>query len=130
MKTVTLTLGEILSSVQVLSVIANTKMPVKTSYNLNKMLKKVGKEADIFEEERQKIVQDAIGEDEKVPPEKEQEVREAIKELMDQEIELALPPITLDMLGDLELAPIDLQRIEPLLQLEEDLPPSEPPPPV
>lgn len=124
MKTVTLTLGEILSSVQVLSVIANTKMPVKTSYNINKMLKKVSKEADLFEEERQKIVEAALEEGQKqVPPEKEQEVRESVAELMGQEVEIVLPPITLDMLENLELSPIDLQRIEPLLQLEDDGPP-------
>jgi hypothetical protein len=124
MRTVTLTLADILSSIQVLSVIANTKMPVKTSYNINKMLKKVGKEADIFEEERQKIVEVYLEDGKKeVPKEKEQEVRESIQELMNQEVELALPRITIDMLEDLEISPIDLQRIEPLLQLEDDGPP-------
>jgi len=124
MEPVKLTLGQIVSSVQVLSVIASTKLPVKTSYNLNKMLRKVSKEAEIYEEERVKILERFMEDDEEgkrvIPKDKREEAQQAVMDLLGQEVDIVLPELTLDMLETVDISPLDLQVIEPLLNLKED----------
>ena len=126
---VTLSLGQLVSSTQVLALVAGTKMPVKTSYRLNKLLRKVSKEVEIYNEERGKIFEE-YGEEETpgtlvIPKEKSEVAEKAINELLDQEIEMDLPDVTVDMLaeGGLEISPLDMQLLEPLLNTTEDVVP-------
>ena len=122
-----LTVGEIVSSSQVLQIIANTKMPVKTSYRLNKMLRKVSKEVEIYEEERKKIFDELgeeIGEEGtlQIPKDKMDEATELFEELVSEEIEVELPEVTLEHLSSMELTPLELGALEPLLKINDDEP--------
>ena len=129
-----LTVGEIVASSQVLQLIANTKMPVKTSYRLNKMLRKVSKEVEVYEEERKKIF-DELGEEKEegslqIPKDNMPEATKLFDELVSEEIEVELPEITLEHLGEMELTPLEMQALEPLLRItddEPDLPTGQPP---
>lgn len=126
-----LTVGDVVSSSQVLQVIANIKMPVKTSYRLNKMLRKVFKEVEVYDEERKKIF-DELGEEKEggtlqITDDNIEEANKLFDELVSEEIEIELPEITLEHLDGIELTPLEMQALEPLLKLLDDDGPDLPP---
>lgn len=124
---VTLKLGAVVASADTLRVVAATKMPVKTSYRLNKMLRLVSKEVKIYEEEKGKVFEE-LGESAgegllQIKEENKEEAKKALDELLDQDVELDIPDVTIDDLGNLQVSPLELQALEPLLNLREDVPP-------
>lgn len=124
---VTLKLGEIVASAETLKVVAATKMPVKTSYRLNKMLRLVSKEVKIYEEEKGKVFEEygeSAGEGLlQIKEEHKDDAKKELDTLLDQDVELDLPDVSLDDLGNLQVTPLELQVLEPLLNIkDEDLP--------
>lgn len=119
-----LSVGDVVSSAQVLQVVANTKMPVKTSYRINKILRKVSREIDIYEEERKKIFEE-FGEEEqqgmlRIPEKNMEEATTLLDELLSEEVEIELPEVTIDHLSSIELTPLEFQALEPLLTINEE----------
>ena len=121
---INLTLAQIVNSVDTLKFLGNLRMPVKSSYRINKMLRKVASEVDIYEEERKKIFEE-FGEDMgggrlQIKEEHKDQAAETMDLLLNQDVELDIPEITLEMMEGIEMSPLELQTIEPLLTLPEE----------
>ncbi|MCK5613031.1 hypothetical protein KAR91_64760, partial [Candidatus Pacearchaeota archaeon] len=104
---------------------------VRSSYRINKLLREMVREVDLYEDERKKIFEE-YGEEEKgvikIKEENEEVARDSLEELLSQEVEIDLPNVDLETLevGHVELSPLEMQAIEPLL-LEEKEEPELPP---
>jgi len=118
-------LGELLGIYQVLTFLAQSQLPVKTAYWLNRVLKGVNKEFQELEEARKKLIEKYVSRDERgepklneakteyeFEPEKRVEFEKEFAELGKEEIEIDIYKFNLDQFGDLKIAPAMMPVLE------------------
>lgn len=107
------------------SSIYNKALPVKTSFALSRLVKKLSSELQTFEDERQKLIEKyegKISEDGSqytFTPENMKEFSKEVSDLLACEIDVAFEPLTLESFGNVDLTPNDLLMIAPLMKDEE-----------
>jgi len=121
---ITVALGELKDIIDGLSEIAETKLPVKTAYWVNKISRVVVKEFGTFEDQRIKLINRYAKKDEKGRPLIENDnfvladaegFNKDFSELASMEIDLHVNPFSIDQFGDIEISPLSLAKLGRLL---------------
>jgi hypothetical protein len=122
---ITVKLGILKAIEEPLIKLVKLELPIKTSYKLSKILKKIGQELADLEEERVKLVKKYGDQDDEAQsiqvkdPEKYEEFAKEFGELLQEEITLEIDPIPIDMLGDaVTFSPAELAALEMLFKDE------------
>jgi hypothetical protein len=122
---ITVKLGILKAIEEPLIKLVKLELPIKTSYKLSKILKKIGQELADLEEERVKLVKKYGDQDDEAQsiqvkdPEKYEEFAKEFGELLQEEITLEIDPIPINMLGDsVTFSPAELAALEMLFKDE------------
>lgn len=118
----------LVNSVQVLRKLNNAELPVRVSYKLAKNIKNIDKELNIYEEEKQKLInkygekddegKNKINEDGTIKILDTENWNKDIKELLEIEAEINIEKINIDELakGDLKITPSELTLIDYMIK--------------
>lgn len=112
-----ITLGEIINGKNSLEKLISKEIKIKAAFKLSKLTKILNEEIQIYEDQRRSLIK-KYGEesDDKgiivVKPENKQKFMEELIDLMGIEVDLDFEPISVDDLGDIEMATGDLILIE------------------
>ena len=119
------TFGELQGIMEGLNEIGNVKLPVKAAYLLNKIGKKANKEYMSFEETRVKLANDYCVKDEAGKPTIENgqfiisdvpKFNAEFNELASIEVTIDnINPIALSQLGDIQVSPFTLSKLEKII---------------
>ena len=111
----------LIKSLNSLKVLCSLKIPVKTSFKLSRLMKKINEEVTIYEELQKKLVDEygVIGDDKEfkvvsVGSEHYEKVNLELNEILDTEIEFDFEPINIEELGNIEIEPAHLHSLEHL----------------
>lgn len=118
--------GEIRPVIQGLEEIIKIDLPVKPSYWLARILVKIGQEARSFDNVRVKLIEKYGARDDKgklILDKKtnnyeitdKESFNKEFKELAEQEFEIDVKPIKLDDLGDINIKPYILARLQKII---------------
>jgi hypothetical protein len=111
---ITVKLKNILSAKESLSRLGNESLPIKLSYRLSKLIKRINDELKLFDENRSKIFnryKDSEGT--RIPDENIIEFNRTMSELVDIEINIDLNPLDLtDLVDKLNLSAFDLINLD------------------
>jgi len=112
-----ITISEVLNGKQVLEKLVDKEISIKTAYRLSRIIKVLNEELQLFEEQRQKLVQQygEVQEDDSVVVGKEklQDFQNDLSELLTAEIDLGCEPMNIDEFGDnVEIKTAELMMIE------------------
>jgi hypothetical protein len=109
---VKVTVGDLLAIREDLQTVFDKELPIKTSWSLSKIIKKIEDHYGIFETNRLKVLKNYVKEGEtKVPEDKFEEFSTKIKELLDIEVDLECDPINIGDLGDVSISPMTLSKM-------------------
>lgn len=90
------------------------KLPFKLAYRVQKIARKVLAEIEDFDNTRIEVVKKYINEGESfVPPEKQEEFRKELNEVLEEEIDLNIELIPFSLVEnlDVDVEPVDLMRL-------------------
>jgi len=94
-------------------------LPVKISFKLGKLIKPLNEEYKIFAENKKKLFT-KYGEEEKgqvkIKPENTKAFTKDFEELLNIEVEIDIPKIKVDDLGDIKISPLDMSNLDILIQ--------------
>jgi hypothetical protein len=114
-------LKEILAIESSLKKLLGTDLPIRVSYRLGKFTKKVGGEVEAFTEARTLLFKKmgALNEAGNLEVKGDEETKlflETLNALLDEEVDIEIPKITLEELDGIKLSPIDTSNILFLIQ--------------
>jgi hypothetical protein len=99
-------LKQIYQSIEALQLLMEERLPIKTAYNIARILRKVNGELELFDQQKNSLIKE-LGEEKDggfiVKPENIQEFNNKINELLDVEVE-DFNKILLSSLGDIKIA--------------------------
>jgi D-lyxose ketol-isomerase len=106
-----ISISQMLESLEGLELLSKVKLPVKTSYWINRISTKVNAELKVFQEQRDILIKE-FGEEKKdrkgifeVKPENSEEYQKKVKELTAIEVELGFDKIKISDLGGIPIEP-------------------------
>lgn len=106
-----------------LSALGATKLPAKIAYRVAKALNAIKADYTTYEEQRTKLLRE-LGTPDKVDPnivrlgDNAAAFDEQIKALIDEDVAVTLPTITLDDLGDASIEPMHLAALDGIFIVE------------
>lgn len=107
-------LGDIVGNSENLQNLLKTKLPVKVAYRLKRLSQKLEGEIKTYNETRNALVLEIakdLPDPTKITAENQEELQEYNKrhnELLEMEVEIDFEPISIDDLGEVEVAPNEL----------------------
>lgn len=112
-------LEKLVMSVDSLSKLFEKPMPIRTTFRLKKIVQEVDNNLKIYDESRTTLLKKYgdMQEDNsyKVDPEKQQELEDEHRELLDSEISFGFEPIPAELLGNIDMTPKDLLLLDWLI---------------
>ena len=105
-----LKLSEIVGNIEGIKALAVVELPIKVSYNIKRLVRKLQPEIDTYQEARNAIINELGELDEKtketkvVDPEKLKEFAKRVTELLEVEVEIDFEPIKISDLGDIKVS--------------------------
>lgn len=104
-----LKLSEIVNNEKGIEALAAVELPIKISYNIKRLIRKIRPELDTYIEARNSLITELGEEDPKtknitVKPENSQEYARRLGELLDVEVEIDFEPIKISDLGDIKVS--------------------------
>lgn len=126
MKTVKLKISELLAKEASLSKLLGAELPAKASYRLGRNLNKINSELENFAKVRNELIKKYGKEDKEggiaIKPNTEAFKKYAaeIEPVMEEEVELELMQVSVDMLGDVKLKPVDMATLIDFVIIEEE----------
>lgn len=118
---------------EALNNLSQKELPIKISYKISVAVKKLSIEYELFLSKRRELAEKYAKEKDdqgkakieengtiKIDLTKRELFHREMKELLEVEIELPIKEIHLDELGDVEITPIDIAKLEPLITLGAD----------
>lgn len=121
MTTVNMTTAEMMNAFGALQRLSSTKLPVKGAYGVSRLLTRMKPEFDVAEERRVELVKELGEKDEsgntQVKPGTDNYTAflERFAQIEETKLELDLPLLNLDHLGDIEVEPALVNAIEKLI---------------
>jgi hypothetical protein len=121
------TLNEVLNSIGAFRSLSEQKIPAKVAFQIARLIRELDKENKTFDESRVKALQEYSERDEngeiKTSPEgnvvlrqdKIEEYNNKIQELLDTQIQVNAEKISLSLLENLELSPVEMLNLEPFI---------------
>lgn len=108
---------KLVSAVPSIQALANTKLPVKTSYRVGKIINALQPELEDYEKQRQKLIQQygKLSEDGTqylFEGENAVKFQEKINEILDEDLTLIFPKLSLEDLGNIEIEPAHLAALD------------------
>ena len=122
---ITIRLNDILNSIPIFREISNKSLPIKTAYQLARLIRELDRESTTFDESRRKIIEKYAERDENgefkqteegnviIMPEQINACNQEMAELLDTEIEINVEPIEIENLASIELTPAQMFSLEP-----------------
>lgn len=122
---ITIRLNDILNSIPIFREISNKSLPIKTAYQLARLIRELDRESTTFDESRRKIIEKYAEHDENgefkqtdegnviIMPEQINACNQEMAELLDTEIEINVDPIEIESLASIELTPAQMFSLEP-----------------
>ena len=122
---ITIRLNDILNSIPIFREISNKSLPIKTAYQLARLIRELDRESTTFDESRRKIIEKYAERDENgefkqtdegniiIMPEQINACNQEMAELLDTEIEINVEPIEIESLASIELTPAQMFSLEP-----------------
>jgi hypothetical protein len=115
-----ITISEVLNGKQVLEKLVDKEVSIKVAYRLSRIIKVLNEELQLFEEQRQKLVQKYGTQQEDAPEgsitvseENLEPFQKDLSELLTAEIDLGCEPMNIDEFGDnVEIKTAELMMIE------------------
>lgn len=114
-----------------LAKLANCKaFPIKTAYNVSKIVKALKKEVmeasevfmkllDKYGEKDEKGLPKMDGNGPTIKPESKEEYEKEFKQFLEIEVEVNRNPIPIELLEPAELTPVEIAALEPMILIEE-----------
>ena len=112
-------LGDLKQAEQGLVDLVDMNLTPKSSITVARIVKMIGVELALLEDQRQKLVREIGTEtkgDYRVPEERMQEFHKKIQEMLEVEIDLNVEPITEAMLGNIQIKPKTILSLGPLFK--------------
>lgn len=104
---------EIYGSVSTLNKLIEEPLPAKVSFKLMKLLNQLNNEVKLVEDQRLKLVKQYSKDGTSVADENKEVFVKEFSEFLNEEIDVAWQPITIDTLGEnLKLSVTDLSKIQ------------------
>lgn len=117
----------IIDSVEGLEELASCKLPMRTAYNIKKLMQSIEKETTIFDTLRKNLINE-YGERSKedpnsftIPQDKVEKFNSEISELLDQEVSIEFNKISLDDIKNIEIAPKYLYFLDWLIEENQEV---------
>lgn len=122
------TLNDILNNAEIFRELSAKTLPVKTAFNIARLIRELDKENTTFDESRRQIIEKYAERDEngriKQTPEgniqlqqdKIEECNNELIELLNTTIEINVDKISVDALGDIELTPVQMINLEAFIE--------------
>ena len=122
---ITIHLNDILNSIPIFREISNKSLPIKTAYQLARLIRELDRESTTFDESRRKIIEKYAERDENgefkqtdegniiITPDQIHACNQEMVELLDTEIEINVEPIEIESLASIELTPAQMLSLEP-----------------
>lgn len=113
------TMNDIINSISIFNTISETPMNIKSAYKIVKIIKAIEKEQQIFLEAQQKLIQKYAKKDSEQVIIDEQFVdsyNEEIKKFLATEIELAVEPIEISDIENIEITPAQAYLIDVFIE--------------
>lgn len=112
-----MTLGDLIAIRADLNKLFECDMPIKTSWALSKFIKQLEDQYADFETNRVKLVKKHTPEGvSRVPEDKLDEFQGELQKLLDVELEVEVPKIKIEELGDVNISPIALSKMSFLFE--------------
>lgn len=113
---ITIKLADAVNSVESLNEIVKTKLPIKASYNIGRIIKKLAPEIQAYEEKKNELLKElgTPGEEKEnrisytFTPENAKTYTEKMKELLEVDVNLDFNKIKISELGEATIAPMHL----------------------
>lgn len=113
------TVKQLLDNSKALHELVVQKMPIATAYKLGKMIKECDVVIELFESHKKELFEKFgnVLEDGniEIPKEKVEAFGEEINVYLDEEIDIAIPKITIEQLGNIEIEPSVLTSLDWLI---------------
>lgn len=118
-------LKQLVESTTALNKLVDQKLPIKVSFQLSTFLSKTNPELTNFDKLRtekiqeygERVIKDGKPTEEyTIPKDKVEEWSKEINELLEQEIDVKIPDIKIDDLGDINIEPTSLMGLEWLIK--------------
>ena len=114
-------LDQMLNSVEALAELTSTKLPSKPAYRVARITNKIEAELKLFNEQRSKIVLELGTPSEEnedqftFTPENSIKFNEQISDLLNEEVEIDVPTISINELGSAEIKPATMMILDWML---------------
>ena len=116
-------LGKIINALPALQKLAGEDLTVRTLYKINKLMRRLDKEIDFFNSERNKAIEELCEKDEgnkfRIPEENREALNKRLHELSDLGIEPDIEPVRLTDNENIRLSYNDLKALEGIIELSE-----------
>jgi hypothetical protein len=103
---------DIYSSVSSLNKLMEQPLSAKISFKLMKLLNAINDEVKLIEEQRMKLVKKYAEDGITVSDSKRDEFLKEFSEFLNEEVDMAWEPISIETLGDLQLSVAELTRVQ------------------
>lgn len=122
------TLNEVLNSIGAFRSLSEQKIPAKAAFQIARLIRELDKENKTFDESRVKALQEYGERDENdeikttpegnviLKPDKIEEYNNKIQELLDTQIQINAEKISLSLLENAEVSPIEILNLEPFIE--------------
>lgn len=113
------TVKELLDNVKPLQELVEQKMPIATAYKIGKLIKECEVIIELFEGHKKELFEkfgNTLEDNNiEIPQENVEEFSKEIEVYLNEEIEIEVPAITIDMLGNIEIEPSALASLDWLI---------------
>ena len=109
-------LKRILESKDALVELNNKELPIKTSYQITKITKKVQEELENFQEQKQNLIDKYKDDDGNISEESEKKIVKQLEDLLDVEVDIEINLINVNELEDINIKPGHLMGLDPFLE--------------
>lgn len=122
------TLNEVLNSIGAFRSLSEQKIPAKAAFQIARLIRELDKENKTFDESRVKALQEYGERDENdeikttpegnviLKPDKIEEYNNKIQELLDTQIQVNAEKISLSLLENAEVSPVEILNLEPFIE--------------
>ena len=114
-------LGKIINALPALQKLAGENLTVKTLYRINKLMRRLDKEIDFFNAERNKAIEELCEKDEgtkyKIPEKNREALSQRLVSLSDIDVEPEIEPLKISVDEDIKLSYNDLKALEGIIEI-------------
>ncbi len=112
------TLKEIVDCRDALMNLSQQKLPIKTGYNISKIIRKANTELEFLTKMRQEVIERLAPQGTEMTPEINQAIMAELTEILETEVEIPVNKVDLSNVNGLEMTARDIMLLEPFCIFE------------